>query len=56
MINQCLIQFEQKSYDKFISNARHVLFADFDFVLESDIVYSMYFSSFFKTDKLVNLK
>jgi hypothetical protein len=40
MINQCLIQYEQKAYDKFIVNVKSVLFADFDFVMESEVVYS----------------
>jgi hypothetical protein len=40
MINQCLIQYEQKSYEKFIANAKNVLFADFDFILESETIYS----------------
>ena len=40
MINQCLIQFDQNNLEQFIINAKQVLFADFDFVLENDVIYS----------------
>jgi hypothetical protein len=40
MINQCLIQYEQKNYERFIQNARTILFADFGFILENEVVHS----------------
>lgn len=35
MINECSIQYEQKSYDEFIKNARNLLFGTISFVLDT---------------------
>ncbi|RNA04886.1 General transcription factor 3C polypeptide 3, partial [Brachionus plicatilis] len=35
MIHECLIEFEQQNYEKFIQNSRLLLFGDFLYVLES---------------------
>ena len=34
MINECLIQYEQKNYEEFIKNSRNLLFGGLIFVLE----------------------
>lgn len=47
MINECLIQYEQKSYEKFIQNARILLFGDFLYVLEPDNINCMYKNAHF---------
>ncbi|CAF0989946.1 unnamed protein product [Brachionus calyciflorus] len=36
MINECLIQYEQKNYVKFIVNSRNLIFGNFSYVLEQD--------------------
>lgn len=40
MINECFIQYEQKNFEKFIANARNLLFGHFSFVLEPDNINS----------------
>ena len=36
MISECFIQFERKSYEEFVMNAKNLLFANILKVLESD--------------------
>ena len=40
MVNECLIQYEQKNYDKFIKNSRNLLFGGINFVLEPENISS----------------